>query len=65
MDDPLLVRFLEGLGDLPRDVDRLVDRNRAAADPLGEVLTLDQLHGKKGHRAGACRLFGGFVRSFR
>ena len=44
MDDALLVRLLEGLGDLLRDRDRLVDGDGPALQPLGEVLALDQLH---------------------
>ena len=34
---PLLVRRLERLGDLPRDLERLLDRDRARAQPLGQV----------------------------
>ena len=44
MDDALLVRRLERLGDLARDGDRLVDRHRPALQPLGEVLAEDELH---------------------
>ena len=44
MDDPLLVRRFERLGDLPRDRQRLVDRDRAARDPLREILALDEFH---------------------
>ena len=44
MDDALLVGLLEGLGDLLRDGERLVDGNRPALQPLREVLALDQLH---------------------
>ena len=44
VDDALLVRVLEGLGDLLGDSDRLVDRNRPALQSLREVLALDQLH---------------------
>ena len=41
---PLLVRRLQRLGDLPRDGERLVERERAARDALGQRLALDQLH---------------------
>ena len=34
MNDPLLVRRLERFGDLPRDRQRLVERNRPARDPV-------------------------------
>jgi hypothetical protein len=34
VDDPLLVRRLERVGDLPRDGQCLVDRQRAARDSL-------------------------------
>ena len=44
MDDPLLVRGLERLGDLLRDRQRLVDRNRALCNSVGERRPLDQLH---------------------
>ena len=44
VDDALLVRLLERLGDLLRDRERLVDRDRAALQPLGEVLAGDELH---------------------
>ena len=43
MDDALLVRGLQGVGDLSRDIDRLVDRQRAVLEPLGERRSLDQL----------------------
>ena len=46
VDDALLVGFLEGLGDLLRDRDRLVDRNRPALQSLREVLALDEFHGQ-------------------
>ena len=44
VDDPLLVRRLERLGDLPRDGEGLVERQRAALQPFGEVFALDELH---------------------
>jgi hypothetical protein len=47
MDDPFLVRRLERLGDLQRDLQRLADRDRAALQPLGQGLTFDQLHDQK------------------
>ena len=37
MDDALLVRRFERLGDLLRDRQRLVDGNRALCDPLASV----------------------------
>ena len=43
MDDPLLVRRLERLGDLARDRQRLLDRDRSARDPIGERRPFDQL----------------------
>ena len=36
MDDALLVRRLERVGDLPRDRQRVVDRQRPRGDALGE-----------------------------
>ena len=44
MDDALLVRGFEGVGDLPRDGQRVVHRQRLAGDAFGERLALDQLH---------------------
>ena len=44
VDDALLVRGLERLGDLPRDRQRLGERHRAARDVRREVLALDELH---------------------
>ena len=44
MDDALLVRRFERLGDLLRDRQRLIDWDRAVGDPLGEIVALDQFH---------------------
>ena len=44
MDDPLLVRGLERLGDLAGDGESLFEREGAALQPLGEILSLDELH---------------------
>ena len=44
MNDPLLVRGLQRLGDLFRDRQRLIDRDRPAHDALGEIIALDQFH---------------------
>jgi hypothetical protein len=44
MDDSLLVRRLECLGDLLRDRQRRVNGNRPLRDPIGERGPLDQLH---------------------
>ena len=43
MDDPGVVGGLDPLSDLRRDVDRVVDVERAAVEPLGERLSLDEL----------------------
>ena len=52
MDDPLLVRGFEGLGDLLGDGQGLGDRDSPARDALGEILALDQFHHKGTHTAG-------------
>ena len=52
MDDPLLVRRFERLGNLLRDRQRLVERDRAARDPLRQILALDQFHDERAHAAG-------------
>ena len=44
MDDALLVRRFERLGDLLRDRQRFVERDRAARDALREIVALDQFH---------------------
>ena len=44
MNDPLLVRRFERLGDLLRDGQRLVDRDRPARNALRQVLALDEFH---------------------
>ena len=44
MDDALVVRGFERVGDLPRDAERLVERNRSLLDPLGQRRPFDQLH---------------------
>ena len=51
MDDPLVVRRFERLGDLLRDRQRLVERDRAARDPLRQILAFDQLHDERAHPA--------------
>ena len=54
MDDALLVRRLERVGDLPRDRQRFIERKPALGDPLGERRPFDQLHDE---RRGPVRLF--------
>jgi hypothetical protein len=49
MDDSSLVRGLESFRDLPRDLDGLLDRNRAARQPLREVFPFDQLQRETDH----------------
>ena len=44
MDDALLVRGFQRFGDLQRDAQRLLDRQRPTLQPLGQRLPLDQLH---------------------
>jgi len=52
MDDALLVGGLERLGDLLRNGECLIDRDRPLRDPLREVLTLDQFHDERGQAVG-------------
>ena len=54
MDDALLVRRLQRFGDLLRDRQRLVERDRLRARSAARGLTLDQLHHE---RADAAALF--------
>ena len=44
MDDALLVRGFERVGDLLRDRQHVGERQRTAPDDRGEVLTIDELH---------------------
>ena len=44
MDDAALVRRFERLGDLPRDRQRFVERDRPPRDAIGQRRTVDQLH---------------------
>ena len=44
MHDALLVRGLERVGDLLGDRQRLVEWNRAAPNPLREILAVDEFH---------------------
>ncbi len=54
MDDALLVRGLERLDDLPRNRQRLVERQRTLRDTVGQRRPLDELHHE---RARAATLF--------
>ena len=51
MDDPLLVRRFERLGDLLRDGQRLAERDRARAMRCDKVLALDEFHHDRTHAA--------------
>ena len=44
VNDPLLVRRFEGVGDLPDDGQRLVEGNRAFRNALRQILALDEFH---------------------
>ena len=47
MDDALLVRALERVGDLPRDRQRVVERDRSLCDPIRQRRTLDELEDER------------------
>ena len=47
MDDALIVRCLQGLGDLPRQFQRLLNRDWTFREPVGEVFPFDELHGQE------------------
>ncbi|MEQ1910004.1 MAG: hypothetical protein ABMA15_14340 [Vicinamibacterales bacterium] len=49
MNDALLVRRFERLGDLRRDGECFIARDRALRDPLRQVVALDQFHDECGH----------------
>ena len=44
MDDPLAMDVAERVGDVARDVDRLVDRERSARQPAGQRFAFEILH---------------------
>ena len=48
MDDAVLVRGVEGLGDLRRDVERLQQRKRPFLQPVGERLPGQVFHHEVG-----------------
>jgi hypothetical protein len=52
VDDVLLMRRFERIGDLLRDGQCLIDRQGSACDPLRQVLTLDEFHDQRAHPAG-------------
>ena len=47
MDDAVRVRRSERVGNLPRDVHRLVERHRAIRDLLGEGAAFNQLEDER------------------
>ena len=47
MNDPLLVRRLQGGGELLRDRQRFVKRQRSARDPVCEILPFDQFENER------------------
>ncbi len=59
VDDTALVGVLEGLGDLAGDRQRLVERQRAARQPIGQGRALDQLHDQEAERRGRVRRLEG------
>ncbi len=51
MHDSSVVRSFQRLGQLTGDRQRLVQRKRAASDPLRQVLSIDELHRYRVHRS--------------
>ena len=52
MDDALLVRGFERIGDLQRNQQRVIEGDRARRDPIGKRRPLDQLHDQRGDARG-------------
>ena len=52
MNDALLVRGFERLGNLLRNRQRLIERHRAVRDAIGQRWSLDQLHDQPAHAIG-------------
>ena len=48
MDDALLVRRFQRVGDLPRDGQRLTDRDVPPFEPIGERVAVDELEDERG-----------------
>ena len=55
MNDSLFVRGFERFGDLLRDRQRLVDRDRPARNALRHVLALDEFHHERTDAVGSSR----------
>ena len=53
MHDAVVVRLVERVGHLDGDVERLLERERALHEPLGERLAVEVLHDQVVDRAGA------------
>jgi hypothetical protein len=51
MDDALLVRGLERAHDLPRHVDRFLERDCVLRDPIGQRRALDELEDQRAYSA--------------
>ena len=49
VNDALLVRRFERLGNLLRDRERLIERDRTSSNALREIVSLDQFHHEGGH----------------
>ena len=47
MNDAVLVRRLQGIGDLLQDRQRFVERHSSAGDPVGKILPLDEFHDQR------------------
>ena len=63
MDDAVLVRDLERVGDLPRDVTHFIERNRTLCDPIRQRRALDELHHQPADSVGLLQsVDGGDVR---
>ena len=52
MDDALLMRGFERLGNLLGDGQRLVDGHGPSRDALGEIVALNEFHDERSHAAG-------------
>ena len=59
MDDALVVRFLERLGDLNRDVDDLVDGDRPSREAFLQVFALDELEREERRAVGLLEAVNG------
>ena len=59
MNDPLPMRYCQGVGDLHRDRDRILDGDRTLQQPFGQRRSVDQFKHQGGHAVDAFEAIDG------